>query len=195
MSGIFVEPDDAATPLTPDEKKALKPTHIATRGDLNLVEQENILRGQDWALARRRDILTERFIMELHRHMFGDVWRWAGTFRTSERNIGIDHWLIPTELKKLVGDVRAQTEAQSHRPGEIAVRFHHRLVQIHPFPNGNGRHARMAADLLIMRLGGERFSWGSGSLCNPGALRKAYIAALKAADAHDIEPLMHFARS
>jgi Fic-DOC domain mobile mystery protein B len=133
--------------------------------------------------------------MELHRRMFGDVWRWAGTFRISERNIGIDHWLIPIELRKLLDDTKAQIGAQSYPPDEIAVRFHHRLVQIHPFPNGNGRHARMMADLLIEQLGGESFTWGKGSLGTVGAVRQAYVRALKAADAHDVEPLRIFARS
>lgn len=196
VSDIFDQPDEAATPLTEEEKRDLKPAYIATRGDLNAVEQENIARGQEWALHRRgRDILSERFVTELHRHMFSDVWRWAGRYRTSERNIGIDHWQIPQALRMLLDDTKAQIDAKAYPRDEIAIRFHHRLVQIHPFPNGNGRHARLMADLLITQLGGERFSWGNGSLVNIGELRQRYIAALRAADAYDIGPLLAFARS
>lgn len=195
MNDIFEQPDDAATPLTEAEKRDLKPAYITNRAELNAAEQENIALGQDWASRRRRNILTESFVKSLHLHIFKDVWRRAGKFRTSERNIGIDHWEIPVALRVLLDDTNAWIEHKSYPPDEIAVRFHHRLTQIHPFPNGNGRHARLIADLLIMQLGGERFSWGRGSLREPGELRKRYIAALRSADNHDIGPLLNFARS
>lgn len=196
MSDLFEEPDDAATPLTEEEKRDLIPTHITYRRELNAVEQENIARGQEWALRRRRDLLSEKFIKDLHRHMLGDVWRWAGKFRTSERNIGINHWEIPVALRMLLDDAKTWIEHKAWPPDEIAVRFHHRLVLIHPFPNGNGRHARLMADLLVMQLGGERFSWGRASLRDAGSsMRQRYIAALQAADGHDIRPLLAFARS
>jgi Fic-DOC domain mobile mystery protein B len=195
VSDIFAQPDDAATPLTEEEKRDLKLSYIANRSELNAAEQENIARGQDWALNRRRNILTEGFIKALHRHMLNDVWRWAGRFRTSERNIGIDHWEIPVALRLLLDDAKTWIEHKAYSPDEIAVHFHHRLTQIHPFPNGNGRHARLIADLLVMQLSGERFSWGRGSLRDAGELRKRYIAALGAADNHDIGPLLAFARS
>jgi Fic-DOC domain mobile mystery protein B len=195
MSDIFEQPDDAATPLTEAEKRDLKPAYITTRAELNAAEQENIALGQDWASRRHRDILTESFVHSLHLQMFNDVWRWAGRFRTSERNIGIDHWEIPVALRVLLDDTKTWIEHKAYPPDEIAVRFHHRLTHIHPFPNGNGRHARLIADLLIMQLGGERFSWGKGSLREPGELRKRYIAALRAADNYDIEPSLKFARS
>ena len=130
--------------------------------------------------------------------MLGDVWRWAGKFRTSERNFGIAFYGIPVALRQLLDDTKAWIEYKTYLPDEIAVRFHHRPVQIHPFPNGNGRHARLMADLLVMRLGGERFSWGGASLQDAGAVRqgyKGYIAALQAADDYDIGPLLSFARS
>ena len=196
MSDIFVEPDDAATPLTPEEMRDLIPAHIAYRRELNAAEQENIARAQDWAMnTRRRDLLSERFIKHLHRQMLGDVWRWAGDFRTSQRNIGIDYWLIAVEVRQLVDDARTWVKSKTYPTDEIAVRFHHRLVQIHPFPNGNGRHARLIADLLVMQLGSERFSWGRQSLQKPGAARARYIEALHAADNHDIAPLLEFARA
>lgn len=195
MSDLFDQPDDAATPLTADEKNGLKPAHIATRGQLNIAEQENVARGQEWASRRRQPVLSERFVTELHRHMFDDVWRWAGRFRSTERNIGIESWKIPAELRTLIDDTKAQIEAKAYSPDEIAIRFHHRLVFIHPFPNGNGRHARLMAELLIEELGGERFTWGRASLGDGSEVRGRYIAALKAADNHDIGPLLAFARS
>ena len=192
----ILEPDDAATPLTPEETRDLIPAHIAYRSELNEAEQENISHAQEWALGpRRRDLLSEKFVKDLHRRMLGDVWRWAGKFRNSQRNMGIDYWLIPTELRQLLDDAKAWVESRTYPRDEIAVRLHHRLVLIHPFPNGNGRHARLMADLLVMRLGGERFTWGRESLRDPGAARRRYIAALRAADNHDLAPLLEFARA
>ncbi len=194
MSDLFTEPDDE-TPLTAEERRDLIPAHIAFRAELNEAEQENIARGQDWALARRRDVLTEKFIKDLHRQMLGDVWRWAGRFRTSERNLGIPYFEIPVALRQLLEDTKTWIEFGTHPPDAIAVRFHHRLVQIHPFPNGNGRPSRLMADLLIMRLGGERFTWGSASIQQPGDVRRRYIDGLKTADNHEFATLIEFARS
>jgi Fic-DOC domain mobile mystery protein B len=194
MSDLFEEPDNA-TPLTPEERRDLIPSHIAYRAELNGAEQENIARAQDWALATRRNLVSEKFIKDLHRRMLGEVWRWAGRFRTSERNLGIPHYEIPVAVRQLIEDTKAWMEYKTYPPDEIAVRFHQRLVQIHPFPNGNGRHSRLMADLLVMRLGGERFSWGSARLQDAGDVRRRYIDALHAADNHDIGPLMKFARS
>jgi Fic-DOC domain mobile mystery protein B len=194
VSDLFEEPDHA-TPLTPEERRELIPAHIAYRSELNEAEQENIARAQDWALGRRRDLLTEKFITDLHRRMLGEVWKWAGKFRRTERNLGIPFFEIPVAVRQLLDDAKAWIEYKAYPPDEIAVRFHHRLVQIHPFPNGNGRHSRLMADLLVMRLGGERFSWGSANLQDAGTVRQRYIAALKAADNHDIGPLLAFARS
>jgi Fic-DOC domain mobile mystery protein B len=194
MTDVFEEPDEA-TPLTAEENRELIPAHITYRRELNEAEQENIGRAQDWALGRRRDPVSEKFVKELHRRMLGEVWRWAGKFRASERNLGIAFYEIPAALRQLLDDIKAWIEYRTYPPDEIAVRFHHRLVQIHAFPNGNGRHARLMADLLVMRLGGVRFSWGSFNLQDAGAVRKRYIAALQAADNHDINPLLEFARS
>ena len=195
MTDLFDQPDDA-TPLTVEEQRDLIPSHISNRRELNEAEQENIMRGQDWALRRRRpDLLNEKFVTDLHKLMFGDVWRWAGSFRHSERNIGIRFYEIPTALRQLLDEVKAWIEYQSDPADEIAVRFHHRLVAIHPFPNGNGRHARLMADLLVMQLGGKRFSWGRANLRDAGEMRTQYLAALKTADNHDYGPLLAFARS
>jgi Fic-DOC domain mobile mystery protein B len=198
MTDLFQEPEDA-TPLQPNEREGLLQTWITHRRDLNEAEQENIVEGAAWARGRRRvsleRILSEDFIRTLHKRMFGDVWEWAGTFLTTERNIGVGAYHIAVELAGLLSDIRYWIEHETFQPDEIAIRFHHRLVAIHPFPNGNGRHARLAADLLIERLGGERFSWGGGSLGDVGVLRARYVATLRAADNHDIAPLMEFART
>jgi len=184
-----------ATPLDADELASLIPGHLTTQAELNEWEQLNIQHGDEWARKQRKDILDEGFVRQLHLRMFGETWRWAGAFRKSDKNIGIDWPKISVELRKLLDDVHYQIEHASYPPDDIATRFHHRLVAIHPFPNGNGRHARLMADLLAERLGQPRFTWGSNSLVDASATRQAYIAALQAADTHDYAPLLAFARS
>lgn len=192
---LFDAEDAAATPLTPDERRDLLPTYVTTRAQLNEVEQIGIANADVWAFRRRRDVLDEAFLLALHKRMLGQVWRWAGRFRTTERNIGVEAYKIALELRMLLDDVRYWAANATYPADEIAVRFHHRLVWIHPFPNGNGRHARMAADLLMVSLGQPRFTWGSVNLVEPATTRAQYVAALKAADSHDLAPLLAFARS
>lgn len=192
---LFDEDDEANTPLTEEERAQLIPTYITQRRELNEAELANISEATKWLSSRKREVLDDAFLRELHKRMFGKVWQWAGEYRTTPRNIGIDAYRIPTEVRQLVDDVRYQVEHETYPPDEIAVRFSHRLVSIHPFPNGNGRHSRMVADLLAVQLGQKPFTWGRMSLVDPNATRKAYIAALQAADGHDIEPLLAFARS
>jgi len=192
---LFAEDDEANTPLTEEERAQLIPTYITQRRELNEAELANISEATKWLASRRREVLDDAFLKELHRRMFGKVWQWAGEYRTTPRNIGIDAYRIPTEVRQLVDDVQYQVEHETYPPDEIAVRFSHRLVSIHPFPNGNGRHSRMVADLLAVQLEQKPFTWGRMSLIDPSATRRAYIAALQAADAHDIEPLLAFARS
>jgi len=195
LTGLFAEPGDA-TPLEPAEREGLRQTWIITRADLNAAEQANIDAGAAWAFRRRTaDILTDGFLTQLHKRMFGAVWAWAGQYRRTERNIGIDAYRIAAELRSLLDDVRYWIDHHTYPADEIAIRFHHRLVAIHPFPNGNGRHARMMADLVAARLAREPFSWGGGDLRDIGTLRRTYIDALRAADGHDIVPLLVFARS
>ena len=194
LDDLFGAPDDA-TPLTAEEREGLIPSDLAYRRDLNRAEQLNILQAQDWALARRRDLLTEKFLRDLHRRMLGDVWRWAGRFRTTERNIGIRFYEVPMAVRTLCDDARVWIEHQTYSADEIAVRVHHRLVQIHPFPNGNGRHSRLVADLLVMQLGRPRFTWGRANLQDASEVRRRYIDALRAADNHDVDPILAFARS
>lgn len=182
-----------ATPLDPGEARALIPSHIATQAELNEWEHDNIVEGERWAFARRRkDLLTADFLNRLHREMFGATWKWAGQWRTTEKNIGFAPERVPEAVRQLLSDVTAQLEAHSYPIREIAARLHHRLVQIHPFPNGNGRVARTYADLLLFTRGEERFSWGAGDLIAPGDVREQYIAALRAADGRDYEPLFQF---
>ncbi len=187
--------DDDATPLTDEERDGLIPTHIALRGELNELEQKNIAEADRWAFDRKRNVLDEGFLRGLHRRMFDDVWRWAGEYRASQKNIGIESYRIQPELRQIIDDASYWIEHQSYAPDELAVRFHHRLVFVHPFANGNGRWSRLAADLLIVRQGGSRFTWGRANLQTEGEVRRAYIDALRAADKHDLEPLIGFARS
>lgn len=193
---LFEGDDEANTPLTPAERDGLIPTYITTRAELNAAEQENIAEAELWAFARRRaDIVDREALLGLHRRMFRRVWRWAGRIRDSERNIGVAPHLIETGIGQLTGDVRYWIDQGAFPSDEIAVRFHHRLVAIHPFPNGNGRHGRLAADLMIHQLGGARFTWGRENLVEADETRRTYVRALKAADQHDIGPLLDFARS
>ena len=188
--------DDAATDLTPDEKVGLIPTWIVTRDDLNRAERANIAKGLRWARRGRFDVLDSDALLTLHRRMYGDVWRWAGDPRKSEKNTGReDWWALREHLHQLLGNIAAQVEHGGRDQDEIAIDFHHQLVAIHVFPNGNGRHARLAADLLAERLGRPPFSWGRSDLVSVGDARAAYVAALKAADAGDLRPLLAFARS
>ncbi len=191
--------DDGQTPLDADEMDGLIPAWIATREDLNRAEQENILRAEAaiGRRARRPDrLLTESSVRQLHRRMFEEVWQWAGRYRTSNKNIGVDHWRISEEIGQLLGDARYWVENSVYEPDELVVRFHHRLVAIHPFPNGNGRLARAVGDLLVVALGGKRFTWGVAlAAADPAGARRAYISALQTADRGDINPLVAFARS
>lgn len=187
--------DDGNTPLEAEEREQLIPTYITTRAELNAVEQAGILATDRWAFSRKRNSLDTGFLRRLHKRMFGEVWRWAGTYRTTARNIGIDAYTVPMAMEQLVGDVEHQIEHRSYGQDEIVLRLHHRLTHIHPFPNGNGRHARLAADLLAKQLDRDRFTWGRKNLQTASDTRQAYIDALRAADKHDMGPLLEFARS
>ena len=195
MSDPLFDQDDAATPLAPEEREGLIPSYITLRWELNEAEQANILEAEQWAFARMRDVLSEYFLKSLHKRMFGRVWRWAGEFRRTERNIGVDPMHIAIKLRELLDDCRFWIAHATYPPNEIAARFHHRLVLIHPFANGNGRHGRLATDLLMVALGQPRFSWGSTNLVDTNETRKAYVTALRAADNRDISLLLEFVHS
>lgn len=194
MSDPLFEEDEDATPLTEEEQQQLIPSYITLRSELNEAEQRNILEAETWAFSRKRNVLSEDFLKQLHKRMFGNVWRWAGEFRQSERNIGVDAYRISMDLRKLLEDCQYWVEHKTYVPDEIAARFSHRLVQIHPFSNGNGRHSRIAADLLLVSLGQERFSWGQANLVDANETRRRYIDALHAADQHDYGPFFDFVR-
>lgn len=184
---------DGATPVDPHEARELIPSHIATQAELNEWEHDNIVEGERWAFARRRrDLLTSEFVRRLHRKMFGATWRWAGHWRTTEKNIGIAPEQIPAAVTELLQDVAAQVDAHSYPIRDIAARLHHRLVKIHPFPNGNGRLARTYADLFLFAQGEPRFTWGDSDLMAPGDARERYLEALRAANARDYGPLFEF---
>ncbi|MBN2136925.1 MAG: mobile mystery protein B [Sedimentisphaerales bacterium] len=185
------------TILGPDEIEGLIPTHITTRGELDRWEQDNINEALGWLERRRpKDILNEPFLKLLHKKMFGRVWKWAGQFRRTEKNIGVPWYRIPIDLKQLFDDAGYWIDKGTFSEDETAVRFHHRLVAIHLFANGNGRHGRLAADLLLENvLGGRAFTWGRAQLARPGCDRQQYIAALAAADRGEYAALIEFARS
>ena len=192
---LFDEDDEANTPLEAEEREQLIPSYITLRRELNEAEQINIADAAKWLASRKRDVLNEKFLRNLHTRMFGQVWKWAGDYRKTPRNIGVEAWRIPMDVAQAIDDAEFWVANGTYSPDEIAVRFSHRLVAIHPFPNGNGRFSRMVGDLLAQQLGQPRFSWGSANLVDPNETRKAYVAALRAADAHDLEPLIAFARS
>lgn len=189
--------EPGATPLDPDEINGLIPKHINTQGQLDERENANIQKAQTWltSLPSDRDILTIDFMLLLHKKMFDETWKWAGTFRHTLKNIGVEPPMITTKLKNLLDDVVYQIINTIYPIDEIAYRFHHRLVWVHPFPNGNGRHARMMTDLLLTQAGAPRFTWGGTSLVNESDARKKYIAALRGADSQNYTLLAEFVRS
>lgn len=192
---LFDENDDANTPLDADERGALILSYITLRRELNEAEQVNIAAAMKWLRGRKRDVLDEPFLRELHKRMFGKTWRWAGQYRTTARNIGVEAYRIGVELAQGIDDAKFWTENSTFSPDEIAIRFSYRLVYIHPFPNGNGRFSRLVGDLLAMQSGRRPFSWGSHNLVDVTTTRRAYVEALRAADGNDLSVLIAFARS
>jgi len=189
-----MEYKDGETPLDPDELEGLKHVHIETRGELNQLEQQNIQDGLNWLSKQRKhkDYLNETFLLDFHKHLFGDVWAWAGSYRHTDKNIGVDHLYIGVELRNLLDDTRYWVENNIFSREELAARFHHRLVMIHLFPNGNGRHARVMTDIVLERvLNAEPINWGS-DLDTEGQHREKYISALRAADLGDYQQIIEF---
>lgn len=194
---ITFEYPEGATPLDLDEAQGLRLTHITTRGELDRWEKDNIIQALAWLdRTKPSDILNELFIKNLHHRMFGDVWKWAGQFRQSDKNIGGPWHQVPMSVRNLCDDARLWLELRDESPDQIAVRFHHRLVSIHPFANGNGRHARLLTDVLLGNvLKCPKFTWGSEDLSKAGDVRHKYITALHAADQQNYGPLLAFART
>lgn len=195
---LFQEPLDAGqTPLDADEARGLKLGWVATRADLNDAEGENILQGMRWAntQVRKRDVVVhgEAFLRQLHERTFNQVWEWAGRFRQTERNIGVAPYQIAMQLRQLFDNVSAWQEFQTYSLDEQAVRLHHQLTFIHPFPNGNGRCSRVMADMFLLRNGGKPFTWGPPP--HGAQVRQDYLNAIRRADAGDVSPLLAFVRS
>lgn len=186
---------NGATPLDLDEIAGLIPD-VQTHAELNAWEQQNIIEADAWAIKQlKRDILTTQFILELHRRMFQRVWRWAGRFRNTNKNIGVDKFQVALQVAELCKDAKAWLDFNTYSLDEIAIRLHHKLVWIHPFHNGNGRHARLIADLLMQKLGKPRFTWGTANLYQADAKRDKYIQALRLADNYDYQKLIKFVNS
>ena len=190
-----------ATPLEPEDLEGLIPDFVATRADLNVVEFENITKALPWALRQARllgteGILAYGFMMDLHSHMFGDVWTWAGTPRRRETSIGVARQVVPFQSMHALDDAKYWHAEEVFAPDDLAARIHCRLVSIHPFVNGNGRCTRLMADLYLTAIGSRPFSWGGTNLDVDGSGRQEYIAALvKAAHSDDYADLVQFARA
>jgi Fic-DOC domain mobile mystery protein B len=197
--GLDLEYISGQTPLDEEEKEGLLIPTIATRAELDEFEQQNIEEAIQWLLTRSfkpEVIFTERFVKNLHKRMYGNVWAWAGEFRKTDKNLGIDKWQIPASLRTLLDDAKFWVENKTYSPEEIAIRFKHRIVSIHCFANGNGRHSRLIADVIIEKIYKQPvFSWGAADLALPGDTRITYLKAVRTADAGDITQLLAFARS
>ncbi len=197
--GLNLDYTDGQTPIDEEEKEGLLIKTITTKGELDEFEQLNIEEAMQWVFSRKfkiKEVFTERLIRDLHRRMYRNVWAWAGEFRKTDKNLGIDKYQIPVELKSLCDDALYWIEQKVYPPEEIAVRFNHRIVCIHCFSNGNGRHSRLMGDIIIEKLFNEEpFSWGAGDLSLKGDPRTNYLQAVKAADKGDIALLLAFARS
>jgi Fic-DOC domain mobile mystery protein B len=197
--GLEIIYANGQTPLSEEELDGLLIPSITTREELDEFEQLNIEKAIQWTFGKKinaEKLFTEKFIKDLHKRMYGEVWKWAGSFRNSEKNLGIKSYLIPLQLKQLLDDVIYWYQNNTFPPVELAIRFKHQLVSIHCFPNGNGRHSRLMADLIMEKLYLQPIlSWGSSNLVKADDKRKNYIRAIKMADNHDLHPLIDFAKS
>ncbi len=196
MADESIKPQSDNTLIAAEELDALIP-NLASQQELNEWERENILEAEKWCFGRAlktENPLSEEYIRKLHRKMFDHTWKWAGTYRNTEKTIGVSPFKIREMLKALLDDAVYWKDKKIYPIDELAVRFHHRLVSIHLFPNGNGRHARLMADVLAVREGVKRFTWGKSDLIPKGNVRSRYIDALKQADSGNIKPLLEFAR-
>lgn len=195
--GLNLEYTDGQTPLDEDEKEGLKIKAITTQKELDEFEQLNIEKAIEWTIhanLKSEKILSEKFIKNLHKKMYGDVWKWAGEFRKSDKNIGIKWTQIGIELKNLIDGAKYWIENKTYSPEEISIRFKHRIVAIHCFSNGNGRHSRMLADIIMESIFGEKiFTWHQSNMAKADETRKLYISTLKEADNGNIKPLIEFA--
>jgi len=197
--GLKLNYDEGQTPLDENEKEGLLIKTITTQKELDEFEQLNIEKAIEWTIHARlttRKILTEKFIKDLHKKMYGDIWRWAGKYRMSNKNIGIDWIQIGVQLKNLLDDAQYWIENKTYPPEEISIRFKHRIVAIHCFPNGNGRHSRLMADIMMESIfGKDIFTWHQSNMVKANETRNKYITTLKEADNGNILPLIEFAQN
>ena len=197
--GLEFDYKEGQTPLDEEEKEGLKIKSITTQGELDEFEQLNIEKAVEWTIHTKfklEKILTEKFVRDLHKKMYGDVWKWAGDFRKTEKNIGIPWTQIGIELKNLLDDTKYWVENKTFPPEEIAIRFKHRIVSIHCFPNGNGRHSRMMADIIMESIfGNEVFTWHQSNMVKANEPRNQYIKALRQADNGNFKQLIEFAKN
>ncbi|OFY98616.1 MAG: cell filamentation protein Fic [Bacteroidetes bacterium RIFCSPLOWO2_12_FULL_31_6] len=197
--GLDLKYEEGQTPLSEEEKEGLLIKSITTHGELDEHEQLNIEDAIKWIINtkfKKDKILTEKFIKTLHKKMLGNVWAWAGEFRKSEKNLGVKWLSIGTELRTLLNDTNYWIENETYPHDEIAIRFKHRLVNIHCFPNGNGRHSRIMADIIIESIFAKKiFSWNQSNMVKADETRKEYIRSIREGDKGDIKPLIKFARN
>lgn len=197
--GLTIDYINGQTPLSEEEMEGLKIPSITTRKELDEFEQLNIEKAIEWTLRARlkpEQLFSEKFIKDLHKKMYGDVWKWAGNFRNSEKNIGIKSYMVTMALKQLLDDALFWYQNNTYPQDEMAIRFKHRLVSIHCFPNGNGRHSRLIADLIVTKLyNANYFTWGRSNLVQANETRTNYIKALREADNQNFTPLIVFAKS
>ncbi|MEB3799603.1 mobile mystery protein B [Flavobacterium columnare] len=197
--GLTIDYINGQTPLSEEEMEGLKIPSVTTRKELDEFEQLNIEKAIEWTLRARlkpEQLFSEKFIKDLHKKMYGDVWKWAGNFRNSEKNIGIKSYMVTMALKQLLDDALFWYQNNTYPQDEMAIRFKHRLVSIHCFPNGNGRHSRLIADLIVTKLyNANYFTWGKSNLVQANETRTNYIKALKEADNQNYKLLIEFAKS
>ncbi len=196
--GLDLNYINGQTPLDEDEKEGLLIKTITTRGELDEFEQLNIEKAIEWTISRKfkpEYILSEKFVKDLHYKMFGDTWSWAGKFRKTNKNIGVDKYIIGVSLKQLIDNCKFWIKNKTFSEDEIAIRFKHEIVKIHCFPNGNGRHSRLTADVIINQIFGKNyFTWSNHNLNKKGEARGNYLKAIKEGDIGNIQPLIEFAK-
>ena len=197
--GLGFDYKDGQTPLDEEEKEGLKMKSITTQGELDEFEQLNIEKAVEWTVHTKlkpEKILTEKFVKDLHKRMYRDVWKWAGEFRKTEKNIAIPWTQIGIELKNLLDDTKYWIENETFSPEETAIRFKHPIVSIHCFPNGNGRHSRMMADIIMESIFGNKiYSWNQSNMVKANKTRNQYIKALREADNGNFKQLIEFAKN
>lgn len=185
---------DGSTPLDPDQIRGIKFSHLVNMGELDEVEDLNIQKGLEW-LNRQKgdDYLSMEFLCKLHEKLFGDVWKWAGTFRKVEVNLSkIKYYDVGPQLKMFFEDAKLWIEGGRMSWDEISAEMHHRLIAIHPFPNGNGRTTRIYTEYVQKRNKQAVTSWKASLNHDPKERRRVYIKSLQQADKGDFRPLIEF---